>query len=200
MRNESGEPSDPANPRREWPPAEYGAMLHLGQRMPDGYPELADPHRPKPGLDLSLASPGRGAVLALLAVPAGVVLWMALWSVGWMSSLTAFIAAVLAAKLYVLGAGRITTAGAAVVAVVCAATILLGFVGGVWLDAARILGGNPAMWVFKADPWRLMAYNTMHNSNFYSVISKDFLMALLFGALGCFFTLRRLFQEAKGPR
>lgn len=167
--------------------------------MPDEGP-LKNQSSAAPRLDLSLPSPGRGALLALLAIPVGVALSMALWSAGWMSSLSAFVAAALAAKLYALGAGRVTIVGAVVVSVVCAVTVVFGFVGAIWLEAAQALGGNAMGWALKADPWRLMAYTYTHDSGFYDSVLKAFWMSLLFGALGCFFTLRRLFQVARGMR
>lgn len=42
-----------------------------------------------------------------------------------------------------------------------------------------------------------MNYNLANNPNFVKSYMGDFFMALLFGALGCFFTLRRMFAATK---
>jgi hypothetical protein len=42
-----------------------------------------------------------------------------------------------------------------------------------------------------------MADNLAYNPEFISGYMKDFLLALLFGALGCFFTLRQMFTATK---
>ncbi|MFF2843637.1 hypothetical protein [Paenarthrobacter sp. NPDC057981] len=115
-----------------------------------------------------------------------------------MTSLVTFAAAAMAAKFYVAGAGSLSRKGVWVVAAITAATALLSFVGGVWLDAVQFLGREPLAMVFDAEPWALMSDNLAYNPAFVGGYMKDFLLALLFGALGCFFTLRRLFAATKG--
>ena len=140
---------------------------------------------------------GRGALFALAALPIGVILWMVIWGLGWMSSLVTFAAAAMAAKFYVAGAGALSRKGVWIVVGVTVVTALLSFVGGVWLDAVQFLGREPLAMVMDSEPWALMADNLSYNPDFIGGYMKDFLLALLFGALGCFFTLRQLFTATK---
>ncbi|MFE4197963.1 hypothetical protein ACFRJ9_19070 [Paenarthrobacter sp. NPDC056912] len=140
---------------------------------------------------------GRGALFALAALPIGVILWMIIWNLGWMSSLVTYAAAFMAAKFYAAGAGALSRKGVWVVAVVTVATALMSFLGGVWLDAVNFLGRQPLAMVMDSEPWALMAENFAYNPDFVSGYMGDFLLALLFGALGCFFTLRQLFAATK---
>ncbi|MDI2036554.1 hypothetical protein [Paenarthrobacter nitroguajacolicus] len=140
---------------------------------------------------------GRGTIFALAALPIGVILWMVIWGFGWMSSLVTFAAAVMAAKFYVAGAGSLSRKGVWVVAAVTTATALLSFVGGVWLDAVQYLGREPLAMVLDSEPWSLIGNGLAYNPDFVGFYMKDFLLALLFGALGCFFTLRQLFAATK---
>ncbi|UVJ39510.1 hypothetical protein [Arthrobacter sp. CJ23] len=188
------------------PEPEYGVRLPAGPEHPLGaaagtpawhpeaYPQqapLAQPHRPAEDV-------GRGTLLALAVVPLGIIVWMILWKFGWITSLVTFGAAALAARFYVLGTGGVLSRkGVWIIAGVTAATAILSFVGGVWLDAVEFLGGSPLARVFDPEPWALMGDNLMYNPDFVSGYMGDFLMALLFGALGCFFTLRRLFASTK---
>jgi len=140
---------------------------------------------------------GRGTIFALAALPIGVILWMVIWGFGWMSSLVTFASAVMAARFYVAGAGSLSRKGVWVVVAVTTATALLSFVGGVWLDAVQFLGREPLAMVLDSEPWSLLANNLAYNPDFVGSYMKDFLLALLFGALGCFFTLRQLFAATK---
>lgn len=139
----------------------------------------------------------RGALFALAALPIGVALWLVIWSFGWMSSLVTFAAAAMAARFYVLGAGGLSRKGVWVVAGITAATMILSFVSGVWLDAAKHINSQPLSLIASSKPWDLINYNLGHNPNFLKSYMGHFSMALLFGALGCFFTLRRMFAATK---
>lgn len=137
----------------------------------------------------------RGALFALAAVPVGVAAWLVLWSMGWMASIVAFIAAAGAARLYVLGTGGIISRrGAWVVTAVTLGTVALSFWGGMLVDMAKYLGGgSPLLMLADAGTWDLLLYNLTTNRHLVDGYAGDFLIALLFSALGCFYTLRRLF-------
>ncbi|WP_314212783.1 hypothetical protein [Pseudarthrobacter equi] len=142
----------------------------------------------------------RGTVYALAAAPVGIIAWMVLWNMGWMASIVAFVAAALAARLYVLGTGGpISRRGAWVVAAVTLVTVLLSFWGGMLLDAAKYLGGgSPLAMLVDPGTWDFLMFNVTTNRELIDAYAGDFLVALLFSALGCFFTLRRLFAQTKG--
>ena len=141
----------------------------------------------------------RGAVYALAAVPVGIAAWLVLWNMGWMASIVAFIAAALAARLYVTGAGGIISRrGAWVVVAITAVTVLLSFWGGMLVDAAKYLGGgSPLLMLADAQTWDLLLFNLSTNREPVDGYGGDFLVALLFSGLGCFFTLRRLFAQTR---
>ncbi len=196
----SGTPETAGN-NTNTPEPQYGVRLPegTGPDVPAWHPEAqhiqaiyGQPISVTPREDV-----GRGALFALAALPIGVTLWMAIWSLGWMSSLVTFAAAVMAAKFYVAGAGALSRKGVWIVVGVTVVTALSSFVGGVWLDAVQFLGREPLAMVMNSEPWALMANNLAYNPEFISGYMKDFLLALLFGALGCFFTLRQMFTATK---
>ncbi|MFW0771784.1 hypothetical protein ACLRGI_01270 [Paenarthrobacter nitroguajacolicus] len=189
------------------PEPRFGIRLPSGQgpEVPSWHPEAAPSqpgtHSAQVNDTFTSSVPrediGRGALFALAALPIGVILWMIIWNLGWMTSLVTYAAAFMAAKFYVTGAGALSRKGVWVVAIVTAATALASFLGGVWLDAVKFLGREPLAMVMNSEPWALMADNFAYNPDFVSGYVGDFLLALLFGALGCFFTLRQLFAATK---
>lgn len=141
----------------------------------------------------------RGTLFSLLAVPLGLILWLILWNMGFIASIVGFAAAAGAARLYVLGSGgTLSRVGVWVIAAVTLVTLLVSFLGGMWLDMAKFLGGaSPFALLLDPQAWDLLGYNLTTNPDLVEGYKSDFLMALLFGALGCFFTLRRLFAQTR---
>jgi len=188
-----------------------GAEPRYGQRWPDGapWPDSADRrHTLLPALPLprprteTLENAVRGTVFALAVVPAGVVLWLALWKLGWMASLVSFVTAAGAARLYLAGStggrgGAVTRRGAWVVLGVTALTMLLAFFGSIWLDVAEYIGDQPFGLLFEPGAWDLLGYNLTSNAPLVQDLKSEFLMMLLFSALGSFFTLRQLFARSR---
>ena len=187
------------------------AEPQYGQRWPDGapWPDSAEHRQAQlPALPLppvppeSLESAVRGTVFALAVVPVGVGLWLVMWKLGWMGSIVAFVTAAGAARLYLAGStagggGAITRRGAWVVVAVTLATVLLSFLGSIWLDLAEYLGAPPLGLLFEPRAWDLLGYNLGNNPQLVEGLRGEFLMALLFSALGCFFTLRQLFARSR---
>lgn len=181
------------------------------QRWPDGapWPDSSErrqaqlPPLPLPRIRTEfLEHSVRGAVFALAVIPVGVGLWLILWKLGWMASIVAFVTAAGAARLYVAGStvgsgGAMTRRGAWVVVAVTVATVLLSFLGTIWLDLADYLGGSPLALLFEPQAWDLLGYNLANNTDLVEGLKGEFLMALLFSALGCFFTLRQLFAQSR---
>lgn len=187
------------------------AEPQYGQRWPDGapWPDSAEHRQAQlPVLPLppvrpeSVESAVRGTVFALAVIPVGVALWLILWKLGWMASIVAFVTAAGAARLYVAGStvgsgGTVTRRGAWVVVAVTVATVLLSFLGTIWLDLADYVGGSPLALLFEPEAWDLLGYNVANNADLVEGLKGEFLMALLFSALGCFFTLRQLFAQSR---
>jgi hypothetical protein len=141
----------------------------------------------------------RGALFALLVVPAGVIVWGLIWSIGFIASIVAFGVAIAALWLYRIGArGAISKAGALVVTGITAATLLLAFFAGIVLDGIRgVAEASGLGWLEVAvapEFWQLFWAVLPSALGDYTL---DFLLALAFGALGCFTVLRSAFAQAK---
>ena len=183
---------------------QYGIRLPEGNGQPASWAPAPQPESgpqpplPRPQQAARGEDVGRGTIFALAALPLGIIVWMIIWNFGWITSLVTFGVAVLAARLYVTGTGgTLSRKGVWAIVSVTAVTAVLAFVGGVWLDAVSYLGGSPLAMVLDPEPWDLIAYNLVTNRDFVNGYAGDFLMALLFGALGCFFTLRGLFTATR---
>jgi len=141
----------------------------------------------------------RGALFALIAVPLGIIVWLLIWSLGFIASIVAFGVAFAALWLYRMGArGPISRAGAFVVTGITALTLLLAFFAGIVLDGIRGVAETSGL------SWFEVAAAPQFWDFFWSVLPSalgdytgDFLLSLLFGALGCFTLLRSAFIQAK---
>ena len=141
----------------------------------------------------------RGALFALIILPVGVAAWVLVWSLGFIASIVAFGVALGAVWLYRLGArGPISVVGALVVTAITIGTLLIAFFAGIVEDALIFVAEDsgyswaelivmPEFWTFLGD---------VLPSTFGDYV-PNLLMALLFGALGCFTVLRAVFREAR---
>src|SRR3982750_2359813 len=84
---------------------------------------------------------GRGTLFALLAVPAGVAVWLILWKFGFIASIVGFGVVWAAVQLYVRGSGGvISRVGAVAILGIVVVTLLLSFLSGMVYDAASQIG------------------------------------------------------------
>src|SRR5690606_12149737 len=129
----------------------------------------------------------------------GVILWVVIWSLGFISAIVALVIAAAAAWLYRKGAGgTVSVLGALIVTGVVVVTLLVAFWAGMVVDyanaAARELGGG----IFDAFAhpmfWEFFALDFPAN---FELNLGNFGLALLFGALGAFAVLRSTFMSAK---
>lgn len=135
----------------------------------------------------------RGALLSLLAIPVGVVLWTLIWSVGIVASIVAFVIAIAAVWLYRKGSGGlISRPGAWIVTLVVVFTLLLSFWVGMVVDYAGGLGHLN----YISEPRFFAFFNEDFAENFKGDL-PSFGLALLFSALGCFRVLGRAFATAR---
>ena len=156
---------------------------------------FTEPHQPP------IANVARGTLFALLAVPAGVIVWVVLWNFGFIASIVAFAVSYLAMFLYRFGSGGfVGTAGAIRITVITVGTLLLAFFGGVVSDVLGFWSGatgeSPVSGLVSPDFW----------AGFQAILAQDgvaagylpdFGLALLFGALGCFSVIRGAFRSAR---
>jgi len=134
-----------------------------------------------------------GALLALLAVPVGVVVLALISSIGFIASIVGYLVAFSAVWLYRRGSGGvISRAGAWVVTGIVALTLVIGIWISLVLGAAGGLGelgllSNPRFW-------------TLFNEALPNLIGGNILfiaLILVFGALGSFRILGRAFATAR---
>ncbi|MCU1523963.1 MAG: hypothetical protein JWO18_857 [Microbacteriaceae bacterium] len=150
------------------------------------------------------ANPGpenlvRGTLFALVAVPVGVVLWVVIWSFGFVSAIVAFAIAASAAWLYRRGSGgRVSTRGALLISGVVLFTLLLSFYIGLVTDYVRAVAEQTGLTWSEAFTHPL--FWTAFNEDFGALLNDNLLnlgLALLFGVFGAFSVLRRAFVGAK---
>lgn len=151
--------------------------------------------------DAPVEDVNRGTVVALLALPVGVIVWVLIWTLGFIASIVTFAVAYLAMFLYKLGSGgTIGRAGAVRVAVITILTLAASIVAGLVADVANGIGsvtgvgpvealGNPNFWD------TFTAYVTDPESGLLLSLG----LAVGFGILGCFGVLRSAFSATAEP-
>lgn len=140
----------------------------------------------------------RGTILALVIVPAGIIVWTIIWSFGFIASIVALGVALGALALYRFGSGgRVSRNGAIRVTIITVITLALSFVAGLAWDGLPI-------WTQQHGQ---SAVEALTDPRFWSAISRaashpDVLLSLglaaVFGLLGCFSVLRTAFVQAAG--
>lgn len=141
----------------------------------------------------------RGILLSLLVVPVGVVAWVALWNAGFVASIVSFGVAFAATWLYRVGSrGARVTRGAfwALVGII-AATVVISFIAGMFTDLVGEAGQTFGEAIVSPALWSTFWNNVFTNPVLWQAYGPQFLVALLFAALGCFSTIRRLAREAR---
>jgi hypothetical protein len=141
----------------------------------------------------------RGTLLALLIIPAGIIVWIILWQFGLIASLVAFGIALGALWLYRFGSGgRISRAGAVRVTIITVVALLLAFLSGLVADVLPMYANQRNIDFVSAltsgEFWSFFG-NAVDN-NFGDVVVQ-LVIALIFGALGCFSVLRTAFVQTR---
>src|SRR3954449_9323889 len=81
----------------------------------------------------------RGVIFALIALPAGVIVWDILWGFGFVASIVAFGVAYLAVRLYRFGSGRAGSRhGGLAVAIITIGTLVIAFISGFAVDVVGL--------------------------------------------------------------
>jgi hypothetical protein len=143
----------------------------------------------------------RGLLLSLLAIPAGILVFVLIWNLGFIASIVGFGVAFAAFFLYRLGSGgRVSMRGAIVVAAVTVVTLVLAFIAAeVFTVAGEIAKVNDVSVPEVLASPELFGFvvNVLTAPEVAGALAGDAVMTLLFGALGCFTILRGAFREAK---
>ncbi|HEX4443618.1 MAG TPA: hypothetical protein VHZ81_08620 [Galbitalea sp.] len=134
-----------------------------------------------------------GSILALLAIPVGVILLVLLGTVGIVASIVGFAVSFAALWLYRRASGGIISrVGAWIVTLIVLASLLLGIWASMVVDFAGGLGHLGTIGL--PDFWNQFDRGLPTNINWLFV-----LLVLAFGALGAFRILRRAFATAHVP-
>lgn len=145
----------------------------------------------------------RGTVLALLAIPAGIIVYVIVWNFGIVASVVSFGVAYLALFLYQRGSGgTIGRAGAVRVAIITIVTVGLSIFAAIVWDVAVVYGEAAGISPFAAiaDPGFSTFFTyVMAQPDVQGELVKQVLIAIAFGALGCFFVLRAAFRATAAP-
>lgn len=143
----------------------------------------------------------RGTVVALLTIPAGIIVWTLIWSIGFVASIVTFGVALLATFLYRLGSGGVIgRAGAVRITVITLVTVVLSIIAGLIADVAIGIGQVAGISPIDAlshpgfgDVFGL--YLSSGDGGLYLSLG----IAVLFGVLGCFGVLRSAFRATAMP-
>ena len=98
-------------------------------------PPPATPVQPAAPVVLPPENRTRGTLLALLIIPAGIIVWAIIWSIGFIAGIVGIGVAIGALALYRFGSGgRISLNGAVRVSVIVVITLVLAFFAGIIAD------------------------------------------------------------------
>lgn len=140
----------------------------------------------------------RGLLYSLAVVPVGVLAWVLLWQLGFITSLVAYLVVMAVAFLYRKGSGgRVGTAGFGVIVVITLLTLVIGFFGGIAADVAKFLSMPLLQALGNPDFWDTYFLNLFDNPQMWSGYGMSILFALVFAALGTFRVFRSMSREVR---
>lgn len=148
--------------------------------------------------DAPVEDVNRGTVVALLAVPVGVIVFVVVWTIGFIASIITLGVAYLAMFLYRLGSGGgMSRAGAVRVTIITLVTLALSIFAGLVTDIAIGVGRSsktsPVEAVLEPGFWSIFEDN-LANADGQLWMSVG--LAALFGVIGCFGILRSAFGSS----
>lgn len=138
----------------------------------------------------------RGAVFASAVIPLGILLWLVIWNLGFYAAFVGWAVAAGAIGLYRLGAGFATRKGAWVVVAVTFVTMVMAFLGGMWIDLVKYLGQRPIDAFFDPQMWDIYFRVLTGSPEIWREYTSDIILAIVLSMLGCFFVLRKLFKTS----
>lgn len=144
----------------------------------------------------------RGTVVALLALPVGVIAWVLIWSIGIVASIVGFGIAYLTMFLYTRGSGGlISRAGAVRITIITLVTLAIAIFAGLVSDVAIGISRLSSLSPIEAlsdnqFPVVLNTYLTDGVSEWGFFV----LLAVVFGIVGCFGILRTAFRATAAPK
>lgn len=146
----------------------------------------------------------RGTVVALLTVPAGVIVWVLIWSVGFILSAVTYGVALLAMFLYTRGSGgAIGRVGAVRVTIITLATVVLSIFAGIVSDVAlaisRVANISPIE-ALNVPQFNSVLTNYLTDGEAVGSWLPSVLIGIAFAILGCYGILRNAFRATATPK
>lgn len=144
----------------------------------------------------------RGTVVALLALPLGVIAWVIIWSIGIIASIVGFGIAYLTMFLYTRGSGGlISRAGAVRVTIITLVTLGIAIFAGLVSDVAIGISQVTTLSPIEAlsDDRFPVVLNT-YLADGASEWGFRVVLGIAFGILGCFGILRSAFRATAAPK
>lgn len=146
----------------------------------------------------------RGLLLALITLPAGIVAFSVIYSLGFIASIVALGVAAAAFFLYRVGSGgRVSTIGAVIIAAVTVVTLVLAFLVAQYVSIAVALSGVYGVSWFEvlfAREFPGIAADILADPSVSSGVASDAGLTLLFGLLGGGAILFNVFRTARAQK
>jgi hypothetical protein len=143
----------------------------------------------------------RGLLFSLLAIPAGIILWVIAWKLGFIASIVAFIISYLAVWLYKYGS-RSNTIGkdaAPWLVAIIIGGVMLAFISGMASDAIAYyveqMHVSETQSLFSGDFWSLFFANLFGNGELWAAYTTDIFISVGFGALGSYAVIREMLAK-----
>jgi hypothetical protein len=143
----------------------------------------------------------RGLLLALLAIPAGVLVFVLVWQLGIVAGIVGFAIAAFAFFLYRLGSGgRVTLPGAVVVPVVTLVTLVLAILAAQAFDLASGLArtyGLEVWQVLLAADFPSRVARVFSTAGYLPFLAQSIALPVVFGLVACIAFLRPALKASK---
>ena len=144
----------------------------------------------------------RGTLVALLAIPVGVVAWVIVWSIGIIAGILGFGIAYLTMFLYTRGSGGIISrAGAIRVTIITFVTLALAIVAGLVADVA--IGISQLSTLSPIEALTDDRFPAVFNTYITDGVGEWGLyvaIAIALGIFGCYSILRNAFRATAAPK
>ena len=140
----------------------------------------------------------RGTIFALAIIPAGVIVFVVIWNLGFLASIVSYGVAIGAVFLYRFGAGGVIgRSGAIRIAIITIGTVLLSIFAGIVSDAAvgfaEGMGTTPFVAVLDPTFWGIF-WAILGEPGVLADYAPSIAIALGLGLVGCFSLLRGAFR------
>lgn len=168
-----------------------GAIVKLMSDTPDiTAPEPA----PVTPVVLPAENRTRGTLFALAIIPAGIIVWVIVWAIGFIAAIVGIGIALGALALYRFGSGgRISINGAVRVSVIVIVTLILSFIAGLVSDNVAYFSRAMQSGKF----FEALQYTMSLGGGDLTI---NLLLVLVFAVLGVVIVFRTAFTQAKTER